>query len=104
MVGTGFMKLKIHVLKFKGKFKHILSKMDIIQKYVPFPQTSFCCCYCCLGMLNGEKIKIIISEVLEFGRVYHEFLEYKTKKYGQGDGRVGGFVWLIVHTPTALIY
>jgi len=55
-------------------------------------------------MLNGEKIKIIISEVLEFGRVYHEFLEYKTKKYGQGDGRVGGFVWLIVHTPTALIY
>ena len=55
-------------------------------------------------MLNGEKIRITISEVLEFGRVYHELLEYETKKYGQGDGRVGGFVPLIVHIPTALIY
>ena len=104
MVGTGFMKLKICVLKCKNKFKRSLSKMVIIQKHVPFPQTSFRCCYCCLGMLDGEKIKMIVSEVLEFGRVYHELLEYQTKKYAQGDGRVGGFLWLIVHTPTALIY
>lgn len=103
MVGTGFMKLKYVAGIHKDKFKRILSKMGIIQKYVPFPQTSFRCCYC-LGMLNGEKIKIVLSEVLEFGKVYYEFREHQTKKCGQGEGRVDGFVCLIVHTPTALIY
>lgn len=90
----------------EDKFKLILfcEKWVLYENMFLFLRPLFCCCYCCLGMLAGEKLKIMVTEVHEFGRVYHEFLMHQTKKCGQDDGIVGGFVWFIVYSPAALIY
>lgn len=49
-----------------------------------------------------RNLKIVVSEVHEFVSLSWVFV-HQMKKCGQSDGIAGGFIWLIVNTPAAVM-